>query len=338
MLFACILLAIPPANTCHAALSATDLAVIVNANDPLSVAIGDYYAKARQLPPENVITVSFPAGKDVLATDTFQRVYMEVGKRTPPHVQAYALTWAAPVRVNCMSIGAAFTFGYATRHCAKGCRATAPNPYYDSASRRPYTDYAVRPTMMIAARTLENARILIDRGILSDRTNPTGSAYFVVTKDRARNTRESRYHVARQRFNHRLPATIVRAQGLADKFDVMFYFTGAVRVPHLDTLGFLPGAMADHLTSAGGKLLNSPQMSAMKWLEAGATGSYGTVVEPCNFPQKFPDPVVAMAHYLEGETLIEAYWKSVMWPGQGIFIGEPLARPFAEISPRAASQ
>lgn len=32
--------------------------------------------------------------------------------------------------------------------------------------------------------------------------------------------------------------------------------------------------------------------------------------------------------YFGGETLIEAYWKSVISPGQGIFIGEPLARPF----------
>ena len=35
-----------------------------------------------------------------------------------------------------------------------------------------------------------------------------------------------------------------------------------------------------------------------------------------------------MAHYLSGETLIEAYWKSVRMPGQGVFVGEPLARPF----------
>jgi len=26
--------------------------------------------------------------------------------------------------------------------------------------------------------------------------------------------------------------------------------------------------------------------------------------------------------------LIDAYWESVRMPGQGIFIGEPLARPF----------
>jgi hypothetical protein len=35
-----------------------------------------------------------------------------------------------------------------------------------------------------------------------------------------------------------------------------------------------------------------------------------------------------LRHYLAGETLIESYWKSVAMPGQGIFIGEPLARPY----------
>jgi hypothetical protein len=35
-----------------------------------------------------------------------------------------------------------------------------------------------------------------------------------------------------------------------------------------------------------------------------------------------------MQNYLRGQTLIEAYWRSVQQPGQGIFIGEPLARPF----------
>jgi hypothetical protein len=109
----------------------------------------------------------------------------------------------------------------------------------------------------------------------------------------------------------------------------MFYFTGLTQVPALDSNTFLPGAIGDHLTSAGGDLFGSGQMSSLKWLEAGATGSYGAVVEPCNFPAKFPVPAVVMAHYLQGETLIEAYWKSVLMPGQGIFIGEPLARPFA---------
>ncbi|OYW26346.1 MAG: TIGR03790 family protein, partial [Methyloversatilis sp. 12-65-5] len=90
-----------------------------------------------------------------------------------------------------------------------------------------------------------------------------------------------------------------------------------------------PGAPADHLTSVGGTLLdNTAQMSALEWLTAGATGSYGTVIEPCNHLQKFPHPGILMSLYAEGDTLIEAYWKSVAWPGEGVFIGEPLARPF----------
>ncbi len=45
-------------------------------------------------------------------------------------------------------------------------------------------------------------------------------------------------------------------------------------------------------------------------------------------------PAVAIGHYLRGDTLIEAYWKSVATPGQGIFIGEPLAAPFRRARPR----
>jgi hypothetical protein len=67
----------------------------------------------------------------------------------------------------------------------------------------------------------------------------------------------------------------------------------------------------------------------MRWLEAGATGSYGTAIEPCNFLQKFPNPVLAIWHYTRGSTLIESYWRSVQMPGQGNFVGEPLSRPFA---------
>jgi superfamily II DNA helicase RecQ len=40
------------------------------------------------------------------------------------------------------------------------------------------------------------------------------------------------------------------------------------------------------------------------------------------------DPTILIGQYVRGETLIEAYWKSVAWPGQGVFIGEPLAAPY----------
>jgi uncharacterized protein (TIGR03790 family) len=71
------------------------------------------------------------------------------------------------------------------------------------------------------------------------------------------------------------------------------------------------------------------QMSVLAWIGQGATASYGSVSEPCNFLEKFPNVKVLFEHYSRGETALEAYWKSVAMPGQGLFIGEPLARPYA---------
>jgi hypothetical protein len=69
-------------------------------------------------------------------------------------------------------------------------------------------------------------------------------------------------------------------------------------------------------------------MSALRWLEAGVTASYGTVTEPCAFAEKFPAASVLVKNYFVGNTSLEAYTKSVRWPSQGVFVGDPLARPF----------
>jgi hypothetical protein len=117
----------------------------------------------------------------------------------------------------------------------------------------------------------------------------------------------------------------------ADPQGVLFYFTGLEQVPGLAQVSWHPGAVADHLTSYGGVLPNGlGQMTALSWLRAGATASYGTVEEPCNWTQKFPQVSVLLSHYLRGTTVIEAYWKSVAWPGQGLFVGDPLARPWTD--------
>jgi hypothetical protein len=49
------------------------------------------------------------------------------------------------------------------------------------------------------------------------------------------------------------------------------------------------------------------------FLEAGACGSYGTVVEPCNYPYKFPDPMVYF-YQNRGFCLAEAYYQSLANP------------------------
>ncbi len=312
-------------------LSADQLGVIINDDDPDSVAIAAYYRKKRAIPATNLIHVRFKPGRSALTREEFVNLKRLVDRKTPNNVQAYALTWAQPYRVDCMSITSAFALGFDPAYCAQSCKPTKPSPYFNSSVTRPWDVYRIRPTMSLAAANVADARKLIDRGVASDDSNPDGTAYLVSTTDKHRNVRAAGYAAVRALMQSIMPTDIVEANALENKPDVMFYFTGLTQVPGIDSNHFLPGAIADHLTSAGGVLFGTGQMSSLRWLEAGATGSYGAVVEPCNFSAKFPVPGIVMAHYLQGETLIEAYWKSVQMPGQGIFIGEPLARPFAGI-------
>jgi uncharacterized protein (TIGR03790 family) len=305
------------------------LAIIVNAADPLSETIGRQYQAARLIPQNQVIRVRFAPGEAALNPDLFRRIKASVDRRTPPHVQVYALAWAAPYRVGCQSITSAFSLGLDPRFCASGCRTTALSPLFARGDvRRPWDQLRIRPSMMLAATSAAAARRLIQQGVASDGTAPPGTAYLLSTGDGRRNRRAAGYDRVRAAIGSRLRVRIILGDTLVGAQDVMAYVTGLAFPAGLRTNRFRPGAVADHLTSFGGQLTDSPQMSALRWLEAGATGSYGTVVEPCNFTAKFPDPGLLLSYYLRGDTLIESYWRSVAMPGQGVFIGEPLARPW----------
>jgi uncharacterized protein (TIGR03790 family) len=183
--------------------------------------------------------------------------------------------------------------------------------------------------MLLAASNTDQGKALILRGLTSDGTAPKGTGYLLSTSDPVRNSRASVFEESIRSIGNKFKLKIIHSDSLTNAHDVMAYFTGLTWVKKIDTNHFLPGAVADHLTSFGGKLTDSGQMSSLRWLDAGATGSYGTVVEPCNYAAKFPHPGLFLTYYLRGDTLIESYWRSVAMPGQGLFIGEPLARPWA---------
>lgn len=311
------------------AFGAKDLAVIVNDNDPLSQQIAAYYQQKRHIPAEQIIHVRFAAHHAFLSQGEFKKIKQQVDKQTPEHVQAFALTWLQPFRVECMSITTAFAAGFDPAFCAEGCKPTRTSPYVGSETATPYTQYRWRPTMMLAAENFADAKQLIDRGVAADFTRPPGAAYLLKTSDQARSSRALAFRAIAEKLRPFWQVHYLEQDYIAGHDDVMFYFTGLTTVPHIANNRYLPGAVADHLTSAGGVMSGSSQMNIMEWLKAGATGSYGAVVEPCNFPAKFPNPGLLIHHYLRGSSLIEAYWKSVAQPGQGVFVGEPLAKPFA---------
>lgn len=327
-------------------LAAADLAVVVAEGDAVSEAAGAAYLAARGVPAANLVRVRVNTSSDTITSADFALLKADIDARLPATTQATLLAWGAPSRVvgACsMGITSALTLGFDTRWCnpspaTSACPDTAASALYDSESRRPQVDLQLRPSMLLGTTTLAAAQALINRGVAADSTLPAGEGWLMRTTDANRSVRWSDFQPLPAAWGSALKLNYVdnsagpgSADGLSGKSDVLFYLTGLATVPNLSTLQFRPGALADSLTSFGGLLPNSVgQMPVTAWLTAGVTASYATVEEPCNQLQKFSRASVLIDHYWRGATAIEAYWKAVQWPGQGLFIGEPLAQPFRD--------
>jgi uncharacterized protein (TIGR03790 family) len=316
-------------------IGAPDIGLVINSADPYSEQVGAYYIDKRRLKPSQVLRVELPV-RAALTPEEFGRLKQEVEERFGPKVQALALAWTVPYAVQCNSITGALALGFDADLCRQTCARSRMSPYFNAATGRPFSDKGMRPAMLLAAGDVAQAKALIDRGVAADKSlglrgAPPVNAVFVSTEDAARNVRARMFPPPG--LVRRVGVDVKVEKGIAvpgDKERVLLYQTGLAKVEHLEDLHWVNGALADHLTSFGGQLdRQGGQTTAREWIDAGATASYGTVTEPCNHPQKFPHPQLLLQHYVQGSSAIEAYWKSVAWPQQGVFVGEPLAAPFA---------
>jgi uncharacterized protein (TIGR03790 family) len=316
----------PLAPTVDADIDRSTIVVFANEADRTSLEAAEYYASARRIPDDRVVRIRLP-NEPSLSREEFAYVRADVLARMPRDAEAIAAVWRQPYRVDCMSITSALAFGFDERHCARPCARTLPSTLYDADTRSPRESFGILPSMLVTGSSLTATRTLIDRAVAAEPGAQRADAYLVTSGDP---NRDIRGYAFRRLLDSPPPGVRVlpRSRFLLDESDIMFYFTGAVRVPGLSGLRFEPGAVADHVTSAGAIFEQSTQMTVLEWLDAGVTGSYGTVVEPCAFPEKFPNPDILVRRYTAGETLVEAYWKSVRMPGQGLFVGDPLTRPF----------
>jgi uncharacterized protein (TIGR03790 family) len=315
-------------------LSVKDVGLVINVDDPYSVKVGRYYAQARQIPEDQILRVSLPV-RGALTVAEFDVLARRIDEFFGARVQGLALAWRLPYAVDCNSLSGALAMGYDAKLCSNSCAVTRQSSYFGSASTKPLADHRMRLSMQLAAKDVEGAKALIDRGIKSDGTlglrgSLPAQIHFVTTSDHIRSQRQLLFPPAGKVSQFGLEISLDQTDALRNADRVLIYMTGRAQVEGLGTVGFLPGALADHLTSFGGRL-DDPmgQMSVLSWIDAGATATYGTASEPCAHLQKFPNPQALVLFYVQGATAMETYWKSVAWPQQGVFVGEPLAAPFA---------
>jgi hypothetical protein len=179
---------------------------------------------------------------------------------------------------------------------------------------------------------------LIDRSVAADGSSWTGSVYLMRTSDPLRNVQWLSFETVQlsARSLAEAPTFLwLDANLLSGKTNVAGITSGRVSHSWLSSNQAAPGALAEHLTSYAGSLFDATaqvfgagQMSLLDWIEAGYAGSYGTVIEPCAFPAKFPDP---MYHYwyARGFSLGESFMMAVQNPYQGLLVGDPLCAPSA---------
>lgn len=330
--------------------------VVVNDASPDSQEIGLRYARARGIPESHICHVSVAPSGTISITTWSNRIRNPVlhfiaDQGLSNQIDALVFAHAFPFRIWNTNVVATptnwlvasltssmyYDFHASSNAFAYGCNLNpfASNAYYRAERAFARTASPAGRALisaLLAGYTADETRAALRRAALSDGTAPSGRIDLVRTSDGFRSVRWPLHEEADFRaelFGKRNEWQIRYSDPIPISTNAMGYHTGRANVPDIFAHHYAPGAYADHLTSYGGILDGGHTQTIMlDWLKAGAAGSYGTVVEPCAYTLKFTDPLI-YTWYERGFSLGEALYMSVGYPYQGLFVGDPLAAPYA---------
>jgi uncharacterized protein (TIGR03790 family) len=333
--------------------SGFNVIVVVNQNSSNSVQLGNDYCEQRGVPPQNLFRMTgWTGGSITWSLSDFQTyllnpmLAMLASRGLTNQAEFVLLSMDVPYRVEDSgsqnSTTSALFYGFKYDGAAPGpglptsCSIpdTSSNSYVFS--ELPFGD--VQPSaaytnsllaMMLTDVSLSSAESILSRGVASDASYPTQAVYLAKTDDVARNVRFVEFDNAI--FDSRIAGdtSLVYLSTDSTSFTNLLGLLTGLGNYSLPANAFVPGAISDTLTSYAGYILeDSGQTPLLAFLDAGAAASYGTVVEPCNYTNKFPNPLDYF-YQARGFSLAEAYYESVQNPYQGLMVGEPLAAPFA---------
>lgn len=326
--------------------------VVVNTNSADSVELGNYYAAAHGIPGHHICPVGIDTNLVSVTSNEFQSLLLDpitshiATNGLAGRIDCLVLCQAFPTRVrNVEGVSASLFYGFKNAPSYGEASCNLPtyttNAYYRAERAFRSADGWNSTNGFIAfhliASNLPTAKLVADRGATAQSSFPPSTVQLFFLGDAARGVREQLF--PRAQFSCTslpgLPLDCLIAPAytnMTGKTNVMGYHDGYGNIPSGVRTGniWLPGAYADHMTSCGG-MIPDPcygQSTILDWMAIGATASYGTVAEPCNYLAKFPDPLLGF-YYARGFTIGESYAMSVEAPYQGLFAGDPLAAPFA---------
>ncbi len=332
--------------------SGLNVIVVVNQNSSNSLQLGNDYCERRAVPPQNLFRMTgWTGGATNWQQSDFENdlldplLAMISTNGLTNQAQIILLSMDIPYRVingdSENGTTSALFYGFKTNTPPPpGLPDTCSLPE-DSTNSYAYSElpFALAEpqtastnaflAVMLTDTSLPQAESTLRRGVASDSSFPPQTVYLEKTTDSDRNVRFILFDNAVQECRARGDDAVMRTNSDFTAFTNALGLDTGLGAFSLATNGFVPGAVGDDLTSYGGYILEySGQTPLLAFLEAGASGSYGTVVEPCNYTYKFPDPMVYF-YQDRGFCLAEAYYQSLSNPYEGLMVGEPLSAPFA---------
>ena len=329
----------------HAGGSGLNTVVIVNQVSSNSCELANDYCQQRQIPPQNVLYINWSGGNTMWASNDLQTTLvtpllnMLASRQLTNQIDYIVLSMDIPfqtsdgsavdsttaalfygLRVGNGSDPLGVTNSYAASEAVFNPNATVGSPGYSFL------------TTMITGNSLAQAEQLVEQGVASDSTFPQQPVILAKSSDTLRNIRYTYFDNAIFDVNILGASSILRTNTdlVSWPAPCLGYETGLANFSVPQSL-FVPGAIADSLTSFGGIIFgNTGQTSELAFINAGAAASYGTVAEPENDTQKFPNPEVYF-YQARGFSAAESYYQSVNVPYLGLAVTEPLAAPFVRL-------
>ncbi len=333
--------------------------IVVNDNSLESLELGQYYRQKRGIPEKNIFHVRTSPTNFNISTVAFTN---EIRKPVLDYLAASGLSNQIdyivfsrniPYRVylepysdkrhSGLTASMFYDFKSSPDAFVYGCdlAAGSASAYYEAerafAHAGPPSSNRYYLATILTSTNFANTKILVDRSVEADYTQPSGTVHFFHTLD-FRNVQWKQFENAdfTARFLN-VPQQRAIIEGLFTNAltNALGVMVGRAAGNDILNSTFAKGAIGEHVTSYGGYLFeNSGQQSIIDWPHAGCVASYGTIVEPCEYTNKFPNP---RAHfwYARGFSMGESYWMSVQNPYQGVFVGDPLCAPYA-VAPAAA--
>ncbi len=343
------------------ALGPHEIVLLVNQNSLVSKEIANHYIQWRKIPSQNVISLSLPesffAGEVQVSPENFRTMIFDPTLKAikERHLDKYILAWIYsadfPIRITSpqpMSLqGITFSKGqvveaeqiktgsYRSRLFCGPDKANGPqvnggtlDQYKNSLKEK-----MPIPSMMLSyvgtnGLTKKEALTTLRSGMIADHSFPTGTIFFIKSDDVRSTCRDWQFPGAAKELKKLGVQAVITTNFPVNQTSIMGVQMGnAYAFPRQAGI-YLPGSMAEHLTSLGAVFHHPEQTKLTAWLQAGATASAGTVVEPYSVWPKFPHARF-YCHYARGYTLLESFYLSIRSPSQILLVGEPLAQPWA---------